>query len=106
MIEVVPDFEMPTVKFFVAAKEQDCPQSTSSEAEPPPRVTDSPHGFGRARANAHWRRYPSALRSDLGSMNPDGAGRRIAVVDQNTKALSSFASGPSPRIGRTTWPEA
>ena len=38
MIEVIPDFEMPAVKFLVAAKEQDGSQTTSFEIAPPRRA--------------------------------------------------------------------
>ena len=38
MIEVIPDFEMPAVKFFVTAKEQDCTQTNSFETVPPGRA--------------------------------------------------------------------
>jgi hypothetical protein len=38
MIEVIPDFEMPAVKFLVTAKEQDCTQANSFETVPPGRA--------------------------------------------------------------------
>jgi hypothetical protein len=38
MIEVIPDFEMPAVKLFVTAKEQDCTQTNSFETVLPGRA--------------------------------------------------------------------
>ena len=54
MIEVIPDFEMPAVKLFVTAKEQDCTQTNSFEAVPPGRALQpTPIGSADRRHSAN-----------------------------------------------------
>ena len=81
MIEVIPDFEMPAVKFFVTAKEQDCTQTNSFETVPPGRAL---------QPTSKWERRSAPLGKRVAGlcslMDPDGAERRIVMTDEDTHA--------------------
>ncbi len=95
MVEIVPDFEMTSMKFFVIAKEQDCSQITYPEAEPSRFALPTIPGISIVDKRPPIGANARACCRDTWFDRLVGAVRRAAMFDENTNPNSSRASESS-----------